>query len=202
MAVVLLSGHLLNEALLLPHDYPILLTASVLAQCPVAGFPGNWWANLTSIPSINGSLLLPEKLRWLLGTMRCCSRTLLWTIRLPCAPNCWYRCCCFGACSLVLRLGNSRLAGLRGAAKQLPSQPRQRKLPWMQRYQGMWVGNAKFWGNPEVAIHEQCGTLWPLTTMRDACFIFPPMGEMLIYRISYVIPRYSISMLYQDIIII
>ena len=83
MAVVLLSGHLLNEALLLPHDYPILLTASVLAQCPVAGFPGNWWAKLMSIPSINGSLLLPEYLRWLLGTMRCCSRTLLWTHKAP-----------------------------------------------------------------------------------------------------------------------
>ena len=28
-------------------------------MCPAAGFPGNWWANLMSIPPTNGSLRLP-----------------------------------------------------------------------------------------------------------------------------------------------
>ena len=28
-------------------------------RAPAPGFPGNWWANLTLLLSVNGSLLLP-----------------------------------------------------------------------------------------------------------------------------------------------
>lgn len=43
------------------NDRAELVTAYLLAPCPPpAGFPGNRWAHLMSIPSIYGSLLLPQ----------------------------------------------------------------------------------------------------------------------------------------------
>ena len=54
----------------------------------------------------------------------------------------------------------------------------------MQRYQGMWMGIAKFWGNPEVAIHEQCVEMRKTDTHR---------GEMLCFALKAIETRVSLA---------
>ena len=67
MAVPLLSLFSADQALLHSHDYPILLIIELTQLLPsflnppsAAGFSGNWWANLTAVPPINGSSFFPQ----------------------------------------------------------------------------------------------------------------------------------------------
>ena len=126
-----LSIHpLLNQDLLHSHEYPILLIIGlnqncllVLAPTPVAGFPGNWWANLMSILPVNHSLLFFQVTRLFLQSA--CSLPniispgfLLLTRKNPYPKSLWCLCHCFWVLSLVLLLGNYKPAELRGAAQQ------------------------------------------------------------------------------------
>lgn len=121
----LLSVHLLfNQSLLHSHDYPTLLIIGLNSNfllaclCPSCWFPGNWWASLTLIPPVNGSLLLPKQQRLphpaccLPHTVRCCSRTLLQMCKILYQIRHWWLLLSWG--SSVLRLGNCKTRRLAG----------------------------------------------------------------------------------------
>ena len=81
---------------------------------PAAGFLGNWWTNLMSVPAITVNLPSPcwvsktatvSRLP-LLYKVGCCSRTLLRMSKIPCSTHHWSLCHCPWALSSVSKLGN------------------------------------------------------------------------------------------------
>ena len=71
------------------------------AWVSAAGFPDNWWANLTSIPPINGSLLLPQVKGCSVSCLSSAihfevslQNPLFRTHEIPCSINHWSLSCC------------------------------------------------------------------------------------------------------------
>ena len=85
------------------------------AVCPSACFPGNGWANLTSIPSITGNLL-PCPTYHLPHMVGYRSRNLL--VRSPHSLNHWCLCHWLRALSSILKLAKYRACRLLGATQQ------------------------------------------------------------------------------------
>lgn len=109
-------------------------------------------------------------------TVRCHSRTLLQTCKIPCLVSCCLCCCLRALCSRGW--ATTRLAGLQGAAQQLTSQSRGRGSSLSTGCRDIRLGNRKLVGS-QGGCPPACGALWQLTTIKDV-FLFHYIGDILL----------------------
>ena len=123
--------------------------------CYSVSFPGNWRANLTSIPPVTRNLPFPPRVKT--AAASCLPSATQWgvppgpcfrRVSFPQPLNHWCLCHWLGARSLVLKLGRHRPCGPAGCSPTIGGAARRlRKLPWAPpRCREIRTGNEKLQG--------------------------------------------------------